>query len=972
MAISKKVQYIEIDVDYCSLTYSVAPCQASLVNSPPTGTIKCFNTLATCQDRANFTNAPVTLRFAVPTNYLSQSIESIPSIKSIQFDPAQISLGKDLGQRATLTISFNDHRHSDTGAGFDKYLTDRNYNPYTQGTFWGKFAARQPFVRGRPLRWIVGNSDQSLGEMETRNFIIDSFSGPTNNGEFKLIAKDLLKLADGDRALAPTVSNGYLVSDITNSAATLTLSPTDIGDSEYPLSGYAAIGGSEIVKFTRDAYTVLLLNFEGSDASTVFLDEAKFKTVTPAGNAQIDTAQFKFGVSSALFDTSGDYLTTDGSADFAFGTGDFTIEMFIRLANTGIQRFITDFRPNGVNGLYPTLFIVAGNTLQYFVNSATRITGATALTTGQWYHVALARSGTSTKLFLNGTQEGSTYTDSNNYIVGASRPIIGAAMDLTQSLNGWIDNLRIRKGIAVYTANFTAPTSPVGLTALGDVLSINRGQLGTTASSHSAQDRAQLCLIYDGVSPDIIIADLLETYAGVDAANIPAADWAAEIDAYLNRVYTATIAQPTAVNNLISELIEQAGLSMWWDDRNEHINMLVLRGLNYTNYFFDENNVMADTLEVVGQPDKRLSQVHTYFGQINPLTSLTDKANYRSVSKAIDAQTEADYGSAMIKEIFSRWIPAGGRSVADRLGSIMVARFKDPPRKITYSLLRDSTISEIMLGNGYQIEAWPLQDETGAEETVNIQITRLRPDADIIQVEAEEVLYPVTAAEDLINRHIIIDANTHDINLREIHDLIYPEPESGVTNVIVTINSGVKVGATSAGIRSFDVGSWPASINIIINVVGRIQGRGGNGGSVSADAQTGGTALYTRYAIKLAVSGQLYGGGGGGGWGTSGVGVSWGGSGGAGFDPGTGGAGGGGANGNSGTTEAGGASNGVGGAGGGPGAAGSFGAATPANGPIGAAGVAIDGVSLVTTGSWDGTTFTPGALTGTVLGGQIN
>src|SRR5678815_4403041 len=168
----KVLQYIEIDIDYCSLTYSVAPCQASLTNSPPTGTIKCFNTLVTCQDRANFTNAPVTLRFAVPTNDLPADIDCIPSIKSIDFDPAVISLGENLGQRATLTVNFDDHRHSDAGSGFDKYLADRDYDPYSQGTFWGKFRARQPFVRGRNLRWITGFVGQDLTDMETRHYII--------------------------------------------------------------------------------------------------------------------------------------------------------------------------------------------------------------------------------------------------------------------------------------------------------------------------------------------------------------------------------------------------------------------------------------------------------------------------------------------------------------------------------------------------------------------------------------------------------------------------------------------------------------------------------------------------------------------------------------------------------------------------------------------------------------------------------
>jgi hypothetical protein len=759
--VSQKIlQYVEIDVDYCSLTYGVAPCTASI---PATGAIKCFNSIATCQDRPHFTNAPVTLRFAIPTDYLPPAIDCIPSIKSIAFEPAVISLGKDLGQRATLTVSFDDHRHSDTGAGGDKYLADRGYDPYARGTFWGKFAARQPFVRGRPLRWITGNTDQALAAMETRHYIIDSFSGPDNNGVFKLIAKDALKLADGDRALAPATSEGFLNSAITNTQTSFTLQPVGIGAS-YPASGLVAIGGSEICSFTRS----------------------------------------------------------------------------------------------------------------------------------------------------------------------------------------------------------------------GDVFTVTRGQEGTAANSHNGQDRVQLVLKYAAVSPELIIQDLLVNYAAVPTAYIPIADWSTEITAHLNRVYTAVIAQPTSVNTLVSELIEQAGLSMWWNDRDQEIGLLVLRGLIYSNYFFNEQNMIADTLAIEEQPDKRLSQVHTYFGQINPLTSLTDKANYRSVSVITDAQKEADYGSPAIKEIFSRWIPQLGRTIADRLGNILIGRFKDPPRKIAFSFLRNSTTAEIVLANGYQVEAWPLQDATGAKETVNVQVTRLRPNPDMIQAETEEVLF-TAPAEDLTTRNIIVDANNYNLNLRTAHDQMYPAPSSGIT-VIFTINAGVNVGSAT-GFPAIDAGDWPAGVTVIVHVVGRIQGLGGNGGTGVGAGTAGQVAFYTRAAIKLSVpaSGQIWGGGGGGGGGyyVDGGGTSyyWGGGGGAGYNPGAGGPTSGGAGstpGANGTTEAGGAGFGYAGAGGGPGAAGAYGNPAVLQGAGGAPGAAIDGVSFVTAGTWNGTTFTPGALAGSILGPQIN
>ena len=225
--------YVELDIPYCALTYGVLPCTASLVNSPPTGTIKCFNSLATCQDRPNFLDQglagsspynPTTLRFAVDTAYLPSEIWCLPfidSVDDVDITAAIVSLGENLGQRATVKVRMRDSRYSDTGPGGDKYLSERTYNPFEQGSFWGKFRARHPFLKGRNLRVIWGVVGQTLEEMETRYFVVESINGPNLDGEFEIIAKDALKYADGDRAQAPVLSNGFLVSDITNSDTTL-------------------------------------------------------------------------------------------------------------------------------------------------------------------------------------------------------------------------------------------------------------------------------------------------------------------------------------------------------------------------------------------------------------------------------------------------------------------------------------------------------------------------------------------------------------------------------------------------------------------------------------------------------------------------------------------------------------------------------------------------------------------------------
>jgi hypothetical protein len=187
------------------------------------------------------------------------------------------------------------------------------------------------------------------------------------------------------------------------------------------------------------------------------LDESPTpKAITAFGDAGISTSVFKYGDSSLAFDGTGDYLTLGGQSDFAFGTGDFTIEMWVWFNNLSTVSILYDSRPPSTQGAYPVLYRTTDNIVRYFVSTADRIIGS-AVAQNTWIHIAVCRSGTSTRLFIDGQQSGSTYTDSTNYINAASRPIIGASGSLTAPLNGYIDDLRVTKGIARYTSNFLPP-----------------------------------------------------------------------------------------------------------------------------------------------------------------------------------------------------------------------------------------------------------------------------------------------------------------------------------------------------------------------------------------------------------------------------------------------------------------------------------------------------------------------------------
>jgi hypothetical protein len=203
--------------------------------------------------------------------------------------------------------------------------------------------------------------------------------------------------------------------------------------------------------------TSLLTNFTNAG----ILDNTGFNALETVGNAQIDTSVKKYGTGSMEFDGNGDYLLPGGNADnFVFGTGDFTIEGWVYFNNLTTDHTVYDSRPASTNGAYILIDMPAAtDKLRFYTQSASRIESDSTLSASAWYHFALVRASGSTKMYINGTAQATTYSDTNSYLNPSGRPVIAASgFNLLGGLNGFIDDLRITKGIARYTSNFTPPT----------------------------------------------------------------------------------------------------------------------------------------------------------------------------------------------------------------------------------------------------------------------------------------------------------------------------------------------------------------------------------------------------------------------------------------------------------------------------------------------------------------------------------
>lgn len=493
----------------------------------------------------------------------------------------------------------------------------------------------------------------------------------------------------------------------------------------------------------------------------------------------------------------------------------------------------------------------------------------------------------------------------------------------------------------------------VPFTRSGDICTLGaRGEnLGGGGQDHDEGTKVQVVLWYDNETPSTIINDLLTNYTNVDPDWIPLEDWIAGVDEYINRNYAAQITQPVDAKKLLDELCEHVGLVIWWDSLAKKIRLKpllpVLTGTEVT-----PDTVMEGSFRITEQPEKRVSQVWTWYGMKDPTKGLEDENNYaRAVVSFSPNQNQ--YEQPSIKKIFSRWIPFAARSTAERLNELVLARFGQAgPRKFTFRFFRNEQLPK--LGAGVTVEHWRLVDGQGVGIVVPAQIVSESVSDDSTGYEVEEMAFtPPEEGGGAAVKHVYLDGDTFNVNLRSAFDSIYTEANDG-DEIIFTVESDARVGSSTTATPALSVGDWPEDVDLFLVNNGRVQGAGGAGGNSELsgppqDGQPGGTALYTRRAITVTNNNEIWGGGGGGAPDTTqslGGRIVTAGGGGAGFVPGAAGlnATGGEIPPQPGTTESGGAGVADGTFGGDPGEAG-FNSDSQSGG---AAGSAVDGDSYVT------------------------
>ena len=195
-------------------------------------------------------------------------------------------------------------------------------------------------------------------------------------------------------------------------------------------------------------YTTALITAadNGYTSNKVFRDSSgNNHTITANGDATQSTfSPYRHGGYSTYFDGTGDYISAPNQA---LGSQDYSYEFWINHEASG-TKVVLDWSGS------PQIYTI-DTTLYLYVDSANRI--STTVSANQWNHIAIVRSSGVTTLYNNGVAESTTYTDSNNY-TNSTMTIGGRASNSANTINGYVVDVRVVKGTAVYTSAFTPPT----------------------------------------------------------------------------------------------------------------------------------------------------------------------------------------------------------------------------------------------------------------------------------------------------------------------------------------------------------------------------------------------------------------------------------------------------------------------------------------------------------------------------------
>jgi len=327
-----------------------------------------------------------------------------------------------------------------SGPGWTLYKFTPSSNSGTLDIFGSSSSFNSAFT---PVanQWvhIVCCRDNALGRT---SWFINGVRTATST-TFSIASNASVPLLVGVRSGGTTYFNGYL------SGARIVKGSTPYDPSQTTITIPTAPP-------TAITNTSLLLSATNSG---IFDSTAK-NVLETVGDAQASTTVAKWGTTSMKFDGTGDYLNAGNSQNFVMGTGDYTYECWVYHTSVSVQQSYINRTQGNAAGV--NLYMNSSNQVGVYY-SAQIVTNTTTLSTNTWYHIAATRASGTTRIFVNGTLAGAGSSASDTTNLTESVCFIGASSTGANPMIGYIDDVRITKGYARYTANFTPPAAAFAL-----------------------------------------------------------------------------------------------------------------------------------------------------------------------------------------------------------------------------------------------------------------------------------------------------------------------------------------------------------------------------------------------------------------------------------------------------------------------------------------------------------------------------
>lgn len=745
---------LEVDADTCTNTYGSAPCTAAAGAGN-----ECYNTYATCQDKANFTRGVKTDKFCsrgqvVPGETVRPYIADNAAVT-----PTEIQPGKGLAMRSQTSIKL-----------VDEPCPDHLEDPYAatratpaQGTFWARYRARNPNLVGRPARVRRGYVVQPFtwDTFQTELFVIDAVRGPDTDGSVTLVLSDPLKIAD--RNMLPAATDGALVADLpavadagtaqAGGASTITLR-TDASAVDDAYNGFevyidSGVGAgqrrviSDYVGATRVATVSVVWDVQPTSASSYVVSPLSLTLTAGKGSQYADpVADNSQGLNPQdmtagllLTGNTLSYGTSTGTAraKLSAGRGKYYWEVEVGLGTVGsIQIGVGSALANlNTVPISPDVNVCVYIYLGAIVAGGVTVQTIDPLDAGVVVGIALDADNGQITFYRDGVLQGvpqalpagpwfpllEIHADTSSGTAYFRRSQFRYAVP--SGYDAWSDVFSVRIGDEVI--EYTAKS--------GDVLSwpdgTYRGQWGTVREDHDAEDAVQLCRAWISKRPWEVLRDL-HTESGISATYLDTTGWQAQDTDWLNgSEITAILTEPEKASALIAELLQDVNAIEWWDPVAQKARMLVNQPLQAGAITeLTEAQLMEGSVKVERQDAERITQAAMYYG-LRSATAERDQAkNYAAaaINIDVDAQSAVEYGDTRPSVSKSRWLGAANATFVRQTVARRVARLRDAPYKQTFRL---DPRDEVALGNLVTLTHRALTDATGAPKAVRARVVRM-------------------------------------------------------------------------------------------------------------------------------------------------------------------------------------------------------------------------------------------------------